>query len=66
MSDIGILNSPFAIALLVLILGAPGLAIGAIAGALAWRRRRFWGAAIGAVAGWGLGLLTWAYFTGNL
>jgi hypothetical protein len=66
MSDIGILNSPFAIAMLMLVLGSPGLAIGAIAGALAWRRHRFWGAAAGAVPGWGLALLAWAYFTGNL
>jgi hypothetical protein len=66
MSDIGILNSPFAIALIVLILGAPGLAIGAGIGALAWRRHRFWGAGLGAIAGFGLGLLAWAYFTDNL
>ena len=66
MSDIGILNSPFAIAMLMLVLGSPGLAIGAIAGALAWRGHRVWGAAIGAVPGWGLALLAWAYFTGNL
>lgn len=51
MSDIGILNSPLSIALLALLLGSPGLAIGAIIGALAWRGRRIWGALTGAVAG---------------
>jgi len=66
MSDIGILNSPLDLALLALLIGSPGLAIGAIAGALAWRRHRWWGAALGAVTGWALCLLGWLYFTGNL
>ena len=66
MSDIGILNSPLSIALLALLLGSPGLAIGAIIGALAWRGRRIWGALAGAAAGWGLWLLGWLYFTDNL
>ncbi len=66
MSDIGILNHPLDIAAIALILGAPGLLIGVIAGALLWRRHRLWGAAAGAVAGWGLWLLGWLYFTDNL
>jgi len=66
MSDIGILNSPFEIALIALLLGSPGLVIGAVAGALAWRSQRIWGAVGGAAAGWGLWLLGWLRFTGNL
>ena len=66
MSDIGILNSPLSIALLALLLGSPGLAIGAIAGALAWRGHRIWGALIGAGVGWGLWLTGWLWFTDNL
>ena len=66
MSDIGILSSPFAIAMIVLMLGAQGLAIGGIAGALAWRGRRIRSAALGAAIGFGLELLGWAYFTDNL
>ena len=66
MSDIGILNGPFSTALILLILGAPGLPLGAILGALLWRRHRFLGALIGAVAGFGLWLLGWFYFTDSL
>ena len=43
MSDIGVLNGPFATAFVLALLGAPGLPIGAIAGALLWRRHRVWG-----------------------
>ena len=53
-------------ALVLLILGAPGLPLGAIAGALLWRRHRVWGAALGAVIGFGLWLLGWLYFSDNL
>lgn len=66
MSDIGILSGPYDIAIVLLILGAPGLPIGAVAGALLWRRHRLWGALIGAVLGFGLWLLGWFFFTGNL
>ena len=37
MSDIGILNDPLSLALIALLLGSPGLALGAVAGALVWR-----------------------------
>jgi hypothetical protein len=37
MSDIGILNSPLGIAFILMLFGAPGIPIGAIAGALLWR-----------------------------
>jgi hypothetical protein len=54
MSDIGILNDPVSLALIALLLGSPGLALGAIAGAFAWWRHRLGGAALGALAGGGL------------
>jgi Na+/proline symporter len=66
MSDVGILNGPYDIAMVLLFLGSPGFAIGLIAGALLWRRHRLWGAGLGAVAGFGLWLLGWLYFTDNL
>ena len=66
MSDIGILNGPFTTAFLLLILGAPGLPLGAILGALLWRRHRVLGALVGALAGFGLWLLGWFYFTDSL
>ena len=66
MSDIGIFSGPFSTAFVLRILGAPGLPIGAIAGALIWRRHRVCGALLGAVAGFGLWLLGWLYFSDNL
>lgn len=66
MSDIGILSGPLGTAFVLALFGAPGLPIGAIAGALVWRRHRVWGALIGAVAGFGLCLLGWLYFSDNL
>jgi len=61
-SSIGILNSPFAIAMIVLVLGTPCMAIGA----MARRKHRIWGAGLAAAVGWGLWLLGWLYFTDNL
>jgi hypothetical protein len=66
MSSIGILNGPLAVATMMLIIGAPGLVVGLIAGAVAWKAHRVWGAVVGAAAGWAIGLLAWLYFTGNL
>ena len=66
MSDIGIFSGLLGTAIVLLILGAPGLPLGAIAGALLWRRHRIGGAALGAVAGFGLWLLGWLYFSDNL
>ena len=63
MSDIGILNDPLSIAFIALLFGSPGLAVGAIAGALAWRRHRIAGALIGAVVGFVvclIGVMVWA------
>jgi hypothetical protein len=53
MSDIGIFSDPLSIAILYLIFGSPGLAVGAIVGALAWRAHRIWGALLGAAIGFG-------------
>jgi hypothetical protein len=56
MSDIGLTFGPLDLALIALIIGAPGLAIGAIVGAFAWRRHRVAGALTGAAAGFVLWL----------
>jgi Na+/proline symporter len=55
MSDIGLDWEPLDSAAIALILGAPGFIIGAVFGALAWRRRRF----LGAVTGVLLGFVLW-------
>jgi hypothetical protein len=54
MSDIGL--DWGATAVIALIIGCPGLAIGAALGAIAWRRHRWSGALIGAVVGFALWL----------
>jgi len=62
MSDIGILNDPWSVAFVLLILGAPGMPVGALAGAVLWRRHRLLGAFIGAVLGFAvclLGVMLW-------
>ncbi len=65
MSDIGILNGPVAIAFVLLLFGAPGLPLGALAGALAWR-----GAGSAALCSAPLRLwpvpASWLYFSDNL
>jgi hypothetical protein len=55
MSDIGLDWGPLDIAAIALIIGAPGLVIGAVLGAVLWRRWRVLGAVIGGLAG----LLLW-------
>lgn len=62
MSDIGILNDPLSLALVFLIIGSPGLPLGAVAGALLWRRHRIYGALLGAVAGFALCLAGWMVY----
>ena len=62
MSDIALDWGPLDYAALALIIGAPGLAIGAIAGAILWRRHRIRGALLGACAGlmvWLGGFVLW-------
>jgi hypothetical protein len=51
MSDIGILNGLGGTLFILGLFGAPGLPVGAIAGALLWRSHRPWGALTGGVAG---------------
>jgi len=58
MSDISLHFSPLELALIALILCSPGLIVGGLVGAFAWRRRWYWcapgGAAVGAALciGW--------------
>jgi|HubBroStandDraft_6_1064221.scaffolds.fasta_scaffold92616_3 hypothetical protein len=62
MSDIGLDWGPFDIAAIALIIGAPGLVIGAALGAVLWRRHRLWGACLGAAVGlilWLAGFVAW-------
>jgi hypothetical protein len=51
LSDIRLEFEWYDIALVALMIGWPGLLIGAVAGALAWRRRRLIGTLLGALAG---------------
>ena len=62
MSDIGILNDPVSILEIILLLGSPGLLLGAILGALLWRRHRVAGAVLGAVIGFAVCLIGWLIF----
>lgn len=62
MSDIGILNDPWSVAFVLLILGAPGLPIGSVIGALVWRRHRALGALLGALFGFALWLAAWMWW----
>ena len=59
MSDIGILNDPFSLIVIALIFGSPGLLLGAITGALLWRRHRVAGAVLGAIVGLVVWLTGW-------
>jgi hypothetical protein len=66
LSDIS-LNWDFAdYALLAFLIGWPGLLLGALAGAVLWRRHRLFGAAIGALVGCGLWMVGWLYLNGSL
>jgi Na+/proline symporter len=58
-SDIGILNDPFSLIAIALLFGSPGILLGAIPGALLWRRHRIAGALLGAVAGFVIWLAGW-------
>jgi hypothetical protein len=60
-SDVGILNDPYSVVIIVLILGSPGLLLG-IPGALLWRKHRFVGALLGAVVGFVIWLTGWMIF----
>ncbi len=62
MSDIGLDWGPLDIAGIALIIGSPGLVIGALLGAILWRRHRLYGVLLGAFAGlvlWLAGFVWW-------
>jgi Na+/proline symporter len=60
-SDVGILNDPYSVVIIVLILGSPGLLL-CIPGALLWRKHRIVGALLGGVVGFVLWLMGWMVF----
>jgi Na+/proline symporter len=62
MSDVGILNDPVSLIEIALLLGSPGFLLGAIPGALLWRRHRIAGALVGAVIGFAVCLVGWLVF----
>ena len=66
MSDIGILNSPLPQAFLLALLGGPGLGVGAVIGALLWRRHRVIGGLTGAIFGFAMSVVGWLYFNDSL
>jgi hypothetical protein len=66
MSDVGILNDPLSIAAVFLIFGSPGLVLGAIPGALLWRKHRVSGGLLGAVIGFMVWLTGWMAFKGMI
>jgi Na+/proline symporter len=57
-SDVGILNDPVSLIAIILLLGSPGL-LGAIPGALLWRKHRIAGACLGAAVGFVACLAGW-------
>lgn len=62
MSDIGILNDPVSLIVIALIFGSPGFLLGAIPGAMLWRRHRVAGGFLGALVGFVMWLLGWMTF----
>jgi len=56
MSDISIEFTWYELLIVALFLGWPGLLLGAVLGAVAWRRRRVYGALIGSIGGLALWL----------
>jgi Na+/proline symporter len=62
MSDIALnFGGPLGLALIALMFCWPGLLLGAIIGALAWRRHRRLGSALGAIVGLALWAGSWFY-----
>ena len=62
MSDIGGIISPLDLAVIALMIGAPGAILGVLAGALLWRNRRWLSACVGAVSGLVLWLAGWMVY----
>lgn len=62
MSDIGGIVSPLDLAVIALMIGAPGAILGTLAGALLWRGRRWLGAVVGAVGGLVVWLAGWLVY----
>ena len=62
MSGISWNSGLFNTALGALLVGSPGIVIGGLIGAVAWRSHRIWGAVLGAVLGFALALFGWLYF----
>ena len=62
MSKISWNGGLFNIALGTFLVGSPGIVIGGLIGAVAWRSHRIWGGALGAVLGFALSLFGWLYF----
>jgi hypothetical protein len=62
MSEISWNSGLFNTALGALLVGSPGIVIGGLIGAVAWRNHRIWGAALGAALGFVLCLFGWLYF----
>jgi hypothetical protein len=63
LSDISLSWGPIDWLVIALVIGAPGIGVGAACGALIWRARRLKGAALGAGLGWAACLaafLAWA------
>jgi hypothetical protein len=57
-SNAGLFNN----ALAALLIGSPGIVIGGLIGAVAWRSHRIGGAMLGAISGFVLCLFGWLYF----
>jgi ABC-type antimicrobial peptide transport system permease subunit len=62
MFSISRISGLFNTALGALLVGSPGIVIGGLIGAFAWRSHRVWGAALGAILGFLLCLYGWLYF----
>jgi Na+/proline symporter len=54
MSDISFQFTWLDLLLFALLIGSPGLLLGVVLGAVAWRRHRIYGAALGATLGLGV------------
>ena len=62
MSDIGGIFTPYDLALIAMMIAAPGLVAGGVIGALVWRGRRVAGALLGAALGLAIWLPLWLLF----